>query len=160
MEEEMNKKYYWLKLSEDFFNQKEIQYIKNQKNSDKMIVIYLKLLLKSLKEVGVIKKSSYYDNFMEELAVLIDENKESVEAVFLLLNKVELISYEENESVNLIKLIDMVGSETSSAKRMRKLRSKSSQSDIEKETEQDKEIEKNIHLEEILTYNWFEESDD
>lgn len=44
-----NKRYYWLKLKEDFFEDETIEFIESQKNGVKYVNFYLKLLLKSLK---------------------------------------------------------------------------------------------------------------
>ena len=48
-----NKKYYWLKLKEDFFERDEIKIIESQKNGKDYINFYFKLLLKSLKSNGL-----------------------------------------------------------------------------------------------------------
>ncbi len=40
-----NKKYYWLKLKEDFFERDEIKIIESQKNGKDYINFYFKLLL-------------------------------------------------------------------------------------------------------------------
>ena len=36
-----NKKYYWLKLKEDFFDKKDIRYLRSLPDGDKLIIIYL-----------------------------------------------------------------------------------------------------------------------
>ena len=47
-----NKRYYWLKLTENFFEDDTIIYIESQPNGHKYINFYLKLCLKSLKTDG------------------------------------------------------------------------------------------------------------
>lgn len=47
-----NKKYYWLKLKEDFFEDETIKFIEEQENGIKYSNFYLKLCLKSVKTEG------------------------------------------------------------------------------------------------------------
>lgn len=56
-----NKKYYWLKLHEEFFNQTVMKYIRKLPDGDTITIIYLKLLLKSLKTEGYI----YFQGFSQ-----------------------------------------------------------------------------------------------
>ena len=53
-----NKKYYWLKLKEDFFERDEIKIIESQKNGKDYINFYFKLLLKSLKSNGTLSPNN------------------------------------------------------------------------------------------------------
>ena len=45
-----NKRYYWLKLHEEFFRQPSIKYIRTLPEGEKILIIYLKLLLVSLRD--------------------------------------------------------------------------------------------------------------
>ena len=47
-----NKRFYWLKLKEDFFDDETIRYIEEQENGIKYSNFYLKLCLKSLRTDG------------------------------------------------------------------------------------------------------------
>ena len=49
-----NKKYFWLKLKDNFFNQKEIKKLRRIAGGDTYTIIYLKLQLLSIKKEGVI----------------------------------------------------------------------------------------------------------
>ena len=73
-----NRKYYWLKLKEDFFTDKRIKRLRRISGGDTYTIIYLKLLLLSLKDSGKL----YYDgveiNFIKELALTIDETEDDV----------------------------------------------------------------------------------
>ena len=46
------KKYYWLKLKDDFFDKDEVKIIEGQPNGKDYIIFYMKLLLKSVKTEG------------------------------------------------------------------------------------------------------------
>ena len=48
------KKYYWLKLKEDFFEDDTIEWIEEQPGGEKYSLFYLKLCLKSLKTDGIL----------------------------------------------------------------------------------------------------------
>ncbi|HSH24709.1 MAG TPA: phage replisome organizer N-terminal domain-containing protein, partial [Massilibacterium sp.] len=47
-----NKRYYWLKLKEDFFEDDTISWLEEQENGKDYVIFYLKLCLKSLKDEG------------------------------------------------------------------------------------------------------------
>ena len=48
----MGKRYYWLKLPDDFFRQKPIKKLRRIAGGDTYTIIYLKMLLVSLKNEG------------------------------------------------------------------------------------------------------------
>jgi predicted phage replisome organizer len=50
----INKKYYWLKLKNDFFKQREIKKLRAVAGGDTYTIIYLKLQLHSLNNMGKI----------------------------------------------------------------------------------------------------------
>ena len=70
------KRYYWLKLYEDFFESKRIK--KLRKLGETCLVIYLKMQLKSLKTDGVIEWAHVEDDFIDELALDLNEPAELV----------------------------------------------------------------------------------
>ena len=47
-----NKRYYWIKLKEEFFTDKRIKRLRRISGGDTYTIIYLKLLLLSLKDDG------------------------------------------------------------------------------------------------------------
>ena len=49
-----SKRYFWLKLKEDFFNDEAIDWLEEQKNGKEYVLFYLKLYLKSLQNEGVL----------------------------------------------------------------------------------------------------------
>ena len=90
----MAKKYYWLKLKEDFFNQKEIKKLRKIAGGDTYTIIYLKMQLLSLKNGGILKYEGTEDTFSEQLALEIDEDIDNIEVTLSYLNKNNLIRYE------------------------------------------------------------------
>lgn len=124
------KRYYWLQLKTDFFDQKEIKLLRKIAGGDTFTIIYLKMLLASLKDDGKLYFEAIGDNFSEEIALLLDEDTENVSITLKFLESKGLIEVIESDEYFLNKVPEMVGSESYSAERMRRLRAKqASQSD-------------------------------
>jgi len=121
----MGKKYFWLKLKDDFFNQKEIKMLRKIAGGDTYTVIYLKMLLLSLKNDGKIFFDGIADNFVEEIALDIDEEEDNVQITMNFLAQKQLIEFaDDNNEFYLSNIASMIGSETDSARRKRKQRFK------------------------------------
>ena len=146
----VNKRYYWLKLQEGFFRQKEIKRLRKIAGGDTYTIIYLKMLLQSLSSHGVLFFDSIENDFISELALDIDENEEDVAiTVQYLMSKKILVEISEDEYL-LTTCEEMVGSETASTRRSRKHRNniKALQCNIDATKRNgEKEIEKEIDIE-------------
>ena len=70
------KRYFWLKLFDDFFTSKRIKKLRNLAGGDTYTIIYLKMQLKALKDEGYLYFDGVMDDFAEELALDIDEKAE------------------------------------------------------------------------------------
>lgn len=116
------KRYYWLKLKNDFFDQKEIKLLRKIAGGDTYTIIYLKMLLKSLKDDGKLFYEAIGDDFAEELALDIDEDVENVQLTLSFLESKGLLEVVEEDEYFLNKVPEMLGSESYSAERMRRLR--------------------------------------
>ena len=149
------KRYYWLKLKEDFFQQLEIKKLRKIAGGDTYTIIFLKLQLLSLKTDGLLEFVGIEEDFAEELALTIDEDIDNVKFVLLYLKKIGWLKEEAENIYSLPNTIENIGSETSAAKRMRTLRNKpvtelrssvtllqNCSTDIDIEKDIDKEIEK------------------
>ena len=118
-----NKRYYWLKLSEDFFKQKEIKQLRRMAGGDTFTIIYLKMLLRSLKDGGRLYYEGIEQDFVSELALDIDEDVENVKlTVAYLISKSILIQGSTDDEYELLTADEMTGSETASTRRSRKSR--------------------------------------
>lgn len=91
----MGKKYYWLQLEEEFFRQKEIESLRKIAGGDTYTIIYLKMILISLKDEGEILFEGVGTTLAEEIALEIDENIEAVEFTIKFLLSKELIEVSE-----------------------------------------------------------------
>lgn len=149
----MGKRYYWLKLPDDFFRQKPIKKLRKIAGGDTYTIIYLKMLLISLKNEGKLFFDGVEENFAEEVALELDEEEENVKVTVRFLMAQGLLQLIDESEYELTECSRMVGSESASAERMRRLRDKkASQCDIEvteplRIGDVEKEIEKEIELE-------------
>ena len=118
------KKYYWLKLKEDFFRDKRIKKLRRLAGGDTYTIIYLKMQLLSIKNEGKLIFEGVEENFVEELALEIDEEPDNVKmtVAFLISNK--LIEETDEDEYMLPQAVESIGSESSSAARVRKHRAK------------------------------------
>lgn len=116
------KKYYWLKLKNDFFNQPRIKKLRRLAGGDTYTIIYLKMQLLSLENEGVLIFEGIEDDFVEELALTIDEDTENVRfTVMYLINQGLLEEFQKDEYA-LPEAIKSIGSENASAERKRRSR--------------------------------------
>ena len=122
-----NKKYYWLKLKENFFEEKQIKYLRSLQDGDKIVIAYLKMQLKSLKTEGFIKYDSILPSNIDELAMVLDENTNIIKLMIGALQKVNAVEILDDGSFYMIAMQDLIGKEGESAERVRRFREKERQ---------------------------------
>lgn len=113
------KRYYWLKLKEDFFQSKRIKKLRHMAGGDTYTIIYLKMQLLSLRTNGVLQWSGLEDNFADELALDLDEKPEDVEVTLMYLVNTGLVETIDNNALVLPWVLENTGSETASTQRWR-----------------------------------------
>lgn len=115
-------KYYWLKLKRDFFKRHDIRIIEEMPNGKDYILFYLKMLLESIDHGGELRFSETIPYNEQMLSVVTNTNIDVVRSamkVFLQLRMVEIC---DNETIYMNEVQKMIGSESSSAARVRKHR--------------------------------------
>lgn len=122
-----NKKYYWLKLKEDFFEEDTLQWLEEQEHGTEYCLFYLKLCLKSLKTNGLLIRTVGqmlipYD--AKKLSEITRTNIDTVKVAMELFKGIGLVQILENGGIFLTELQNMVGSETNKAQIMRNKREK------------------------------------
>lgn len=117
-----NKRYYWLKLREDFFSNKTIKKLRKLSCGDTGAVIYLKMQLLAMKEDGFLRYTGLEDSFSEELALDLDEDLECVTVVVDYLVSCHLMETSDNVNFFIPSAVENVGSESSSTKRVQEYR--------------------------------------
>ena len=121
------KKYYWLKLKENFFEEDTISWLEEQENGVYYSNFYLKLCLKSLKRNGILIRNVGdmlipYD--IKKLSEITHVKLDTAIVAMELFKKIGLVKILDTGEIYLTQLENMVGSETSKAALMRKKRMK------------------------------------
>lgn len=116
------KRYFWLKLKENFFQDKTIKKLRKIAGGDTYTVIYLKLMLLGLKDGGKLFFDGVENSFHEELALEIDEDSENVKFTLMFLEKTGLLEEINESELFLTRMPEMIGSETDKAELMRRKR--------------------------------------
>lgn len=120
-----NKRYYWLKLHEEFFNQPVMKLIRKMPDGEKVLIIYLKLLLISLRTGGYIYLEGLLPAREDEIALVLDEDVMFVKYSVKTLEGLKLLEIGSGEwDLYMPRFPEMVGvgSETAAASRMRAMR--------------------------------------
>ena len=133
-EKEMAKKYYWLKLKDNFFNQKEVKKLRRIAGGDTYTIIYLKMQLLSIKKDGIIEFEGTEKDLAEQLSYEIDENLDNIQVTLSFLKVNNLIEEISENNFLLTKVPDCIGKEGASAERVRRHRERKAL--LEKEKEQ------------------------
>lgn len=150
------KRYYWLKLQDGFFNSKRIKKLRKLAGGDTYTIIYLKMQLLAMKTDGILRWTGLEDDFASELALDLDEAPDNVQVTLQYLLSCGLAETDDNVAFFLPWAVENTGSEGSSAKRVRDFRGRKALqsnadvtqakrfSNVEKEIEKDIEIEKEV----------------
>ena len=120
------KKFYWIKLKQDFFNDDAMIWLETQKDGFKYQNLYLKLLLKTMNTGGKLAFNINGETLpmsVEDIAIITRLDVDTVIVGMTLLKQLGLVS--ETDGLDIIPDVNsMIGSETDSAIRMRKMREK------------------------------------
>ena len=120
------KRYYWLKLKEDFFDDDgAISWIEEQENGKDYCIFYLKLCLKALKSDGVLIRTVGEILVPYDVGKLSEITRTSVDTARValeLFKQIGLVKVLENGGLYLTQMYEMVGSETDKAALMRRAR--------------------------------------
>ncbi|HIR26556.1 MAG TPA: phage replisome organizer N-terminal domain-containing protein [Candidatus Choladousia intestinigallinarum] len=130
----MAKRYYWLKLQNDFFRQKPIKKLRKIAGGDTYTIIYLKMQLLSLKNEGKLYFEGVEESLEEELALELDEDPENVKVTVSFLKSCGLLEVVDTDEYMLTDVPSAIGSETESALRMRKCRDNKNRKILEEKT--------------------------
>lgn len=122
MSDNDNKRFYWLKLKKDFFQQHQIKVLKSLPNGRLYALIYLELLTESTSHNGELRYSQMLPYDIITLSSVIDEDKDNVEKAVETLERLELVEILEDQTIYMREIERMIGSETGIAKRVREYR--------------------------------------
>lgn len=121
----MAKKYYWMKLREDFFEDDTMEWLEEQPNGKEYALFYLKLCLKSVKTNGLLVRNVGnifvpYDT--RKLAEITHTDFDTAVVAMEIFKNIGLVEILEGGQINIPRMEEMIGSETDKAAMMRKIR--------------------------------------
>lgn len=157
-----NKKYYYLRLKDNFFDSDELKILESMKDGYLYSNILLKLYLRSLKNDGKLVVNDRIPYNAEMLASVTGHQVGTVKQALSIFKDLGLIDVLENGAIYMLDIQNFIGRGSSEADRKREYRqriendrtnvqtnlrqiSEKSPPEIEKELEKDIEIEKEIH---------------
>lgn len=153
-----DKRFYWLKLKEDFFEEPAIDWLLDQPKGKEYVAIYLMLCLKTINTDGCLTRQVGdliipYD--LKKIAQMTRTDIDTIIVAFELFKKLNLVSILDNETFFIQQVQQMVGqSETKWAeyKRNQRLKDKNEQvlklDNVQEESNEVLDItEDNVHLE-------------
>ena len=147
------KKFYWLKLKRDFFKRHDIRIIEEMPNGKEYILFYLKLLLESIDHEGSLRFSDTVPYNEQMLSVITNTNIDIVRSAMKMFIELNMIEMFDDETIFMVEVNRLIGSETSVAERVRKHRENQRllqcNADVTKcntEIEKDKELDKELDL--------------
>ncbi len=120
----MSKKYYWLKLNKDFFSQPKIKKLRKIAGGDTYTCIYLKLMLLTIQNDGILVYEGIESTIEAELALTLDEDESNVSVTLNYLQSQILIIKFDEYNYDMTEVKTLIGLETDSAERVRKFRAK------------------------------------
>ena len=156
--------YFWLKVDKKFFDNLFIKRLKNMPGGYTMTVIYIRLMLESLEDDCILYYEGYFDSLVQELALKLDVSEDDINMTVAYFTKCGLIQIDDDGHATLSQAKAMVESETNWAKYKRDQRknsqdipklenvqnkktiSNSCPTEIDKESDKDKELYKEYIL--------------
>lgn len=110
-------RYYWLKLNENFFESDVVEWLEDQENGEKYVLLYLKLCLKSLKTDGALVRQvgkMTIQHTAESIAKQTQFDIEIVESALALFEQIGLIEKNDKGERYLPEVANMTGSGSAS----------------------------------------------
>ncbi len=117
-----NKKYYYLKLKEDFFDSEEMKILESMKNGIEYQNVYLKMCLLSLKSDGALLFKNMLPYSLEMLSSVLRVNIDTIKTAIEIFQKIGLITITDTETIYMTDIQTLVGQSSSEAERVKRYR--------------------------------------
>ena len=132
-----SKRYYWLKLKRDFLKRHDIRIIKKLPHGKECVLFYLELMLESIDHEGQLRFSEEIPYDYEMLAAVTDTELEIVELAFDYLIKFKMVKFDEDKTIILPGVQQLIGSavDNDNAKRQQRFRDKKKETTLRKVTD-------------------------
>ena len=126
-----NKRFFWLKLKEDFFEDETIEWLEEQPNGKEYVLFYLKMCLKSLKHDGKLYREVGTRIIPYDIKKLSEITKTPVDTVMIatkVLSEIGLVQRMDDETLYMNQVMNMTGkSDSTNAERQRRFRERQKQ---------------------------------
>lgn len=119
-----DRKYYYLKLKDNFFEREEITVIESMPNGYKYSNILLKMYLKSLKREGKLMVTDYIPYNLQTLSAVLKHDEDTLRTAIDLFKEFRLIEVLDNGQIYMNDLQNFVGLSSTEADRKREYRAK------------------------------------
>lgn len=116
------KRFFWLKLKRDFFKRHDIMIIEAMPNGKDYILFYLKLLAESIDHEGHLRFSQTIPYNEQMLSTITNTNIDIVRCACKVFLELDLMEKLDDGTLFMNESKKMIGSESSSAERVRKYR--------------------------------------
>ncbi len=124
----MEKRNYWLKLKEFFFKEPRVKKLRKIAGGDTYTIIYLEILLLTIRTNGYLVFQGIEKTLAEELALILDEDVDNITVTLEFMKSNNLIEKTENENEYFLpEMLTLIGSESESAKWVRDYRERKRQ---------------------------------
>ena len=118
------KRYYWLKLKQDFFDNDAIKIIESMENGKDYVILLLKMKLRALKSDGYLRVTSMLPYDVTMLANVTGTNIDVVRVAIPIFEKCGLIEKMDDGAIYMTCMEELIGSESAVAQRVRQHREK------------------------------------
>ncbi|QZY55957.1 phage replisome organizer N-terminal domain-containing protein [Crassaminicella profunda] len=122
-----HKKYYYLKLKENFFDSKEIKVLESMENGYKYSNLLLKLYLQSLKYEGELKFNEFIPYNEEMIAAVTRMDIDTVRVALRIFKQLKLIEVLDDGTIFMLAIQDFIGKSSTEAERKKRYRKKIAQ---------------------------------
>lgn len=114
-----NKKYYYLKLKENFFDREEVKIIKGLDKGDTYICIMLELYLRSLKRNGSLMITDHIPYSLQTLGSVLNRPQDEVKYAIDIFKQFGLVEIYSNGEIFMREIQNFIGNSSSEADRKR-----------------------------------------
>lgn len=138
------KKYYWLKLPRNFFGKHYIKILRAKENGELLVLFYMWMLTEAIDHEGRLRYSEDIPYDEEMLAETSGFALHIVTQALQQFTKLQLVITESDGTLFMPKSIEMIGSESASAQRVREYRERKNSKEKKPETVENTESNDNV----------------
>jgi predicted phage replisome organizer len=119
-----NKKYYYMRLVDNFYDRPEIKLIEKIENGYQYVAILLKMYLRSLKHDGALTFSDGIPYDIQMLSSVIGHDMVMIEKAIEIFQKYKLVEIMDDGTIYMTKIQNFIGESSTEADRKRRFRAR------------------------------------